>query len=109
MSLKNYFKPDWKKILIFFIIVALANIPFIGYFIENKECQPGFSSCTVYKSNPVLWPAFLLLPLISNPIETISMYTYNRIFVLIFYSALYWYFIACSILWIIEKIRSERK
>jgi hypothetical protein len=96
MNWKKFFKPDWRKIAIFFVLLILTifsvqacgqitpafsyNLlfaPFYFYNILNRQYFDFYSNCdTSY------------IPLI--------------------FSTIYWYLLSCLIIWIYEKTKKKK-
>jgi hypothetical protein len=94
-TLKQFLKPDWRKILMFIILLVFSVIiiPIInarfGLYTFSIGFPLYFYSCT------------FLVEL--GPSCTFAGYTYIIIDVLI------WYFLSCFITWIYDKFRGKKK
>jgi len=47
MNFKQFLKPDWRKIIIFILIIIISNLPIISYTTEKRICEP----CSAEKPN----------------------------------------------------------
>lgn len=121
MNWKGFFKLDKKKILIFLLIILLANIPYIGtYKGEKVPCMqllsiPSQSVCPEdrpysFQLNPILWPLEIVVSLDSSSLtgmipilrfeSSLTFYSSN---VNLFGILIYWYILSCLIIWIYSK------
>jgi hypothetical protein len=107
MIIKQLFKPDWRKIVIFVIILILSNIPFIGYFEEIIEptVMPYHDYDFVNVFNPILNPIFWLWGgKTDTPLAYVSYSGLgNSYYILMILNVVYWYILSCLIVWIYDK------
>jgi len=91
MDFKLFLKPDWKKLVIFFIII------FIDFSLITKPV-----SIEAYVFNPFL--SFLRVPVVGSFFwlkwfYKSLLYTLDRV---------YWYLLSCLIVWVYDKRKKKR-
>jgi hypothetical protein len=91
MNLKKFLKPDWRKILIFLVMVFLT-------FLTGKV-EPIYES-TKFELG---YPTFLIKWTHRMPPST----SYEWNFVNLFINAIIWYFLSCLIIWIYDKLKKK--
>lgn len=84
MDLKEFLKPDWRKILLFIIIFNFS----LGFY----YCWFAVGGC---RGNFILSGLGLFLNLLSNPFH------YKTVFLIPF--IIFGYFLSCLIVWVIDK------
>ena len=107
----EFFKPSKSKLITFFIIVILANIPFIGYFILMASCLPPVVCVNfVHKFNPILNGIFFLWGGEDDiPLATYSHSgTGNTYYILMVINILYWYLLSCVLVFIYKKFKKNK-
>lgn len=94
MTLKQFLKPGWKKIVIFFIILLLTL--FLGIkFSAIPEID------IIYE---IGYPAFLTITTIMFGRK---IYEWN--FPNLIINIVIWYLLSCLIVWIYEKVKGKKK
>ncbi len=89
MTLKQFLKPDWKKIVIFLLLFV-----FIGLNKRNGACLYNEKNVLVYCDSMVGLPLeFNLITDYSAPID----------FLHLFINIIFWYLISCLITWLYDK------
>ena len=130
--IKQFLKPDWKKILMLILISALINIPSIGYHkgicYTNIEEFPEYE-CT--KARLYLMPTLHNVRDFHNPMISIldyiqenlknggricgGIWSFSCIFTISFstinflFIVFYWYFLSCSIVLAYDKFRKAKQ
>jgi len=97
MKIKQFLKPDWRKIIIFVVLFIIFSFLMNNtFYIEDK----GFPF--VYLDFPVYGPAMLLN-------ETLVDYR-APIFSLINFilDIIFWYLFSCLIIWIYDKMKKKK-
>jgi len=90
IALKEFLKPDWRKIVIFIIF-------FIITFFSIQKCAPsGFSY------NLILAPFYFYTP---SVVRFYSNCETN--FIPLIFSFIHWYLLSCLIVWVYEKIKGS--
>jgi len=132
-TFKQFLKPDKRKIVIFAVIIILANLPVIGYTTAPSLCEPcePLPDCCPDKMilNIIFYP---LLQYFSGHYLKISDWTYGIptlgiiryliwwpsignisttfvSFFLLIGNIIYWYLISCLIVWIYDKVEKKKK
>jgi Cu/Ag efflux pump CusA len=132
MTLKQLLKPDWRKIVIFILIIILSNLPIISYTAEGRICEP----CSAEKPNccpdsmilSVIFYPFLKYPV--NHSLDIDVYTYGIplleiarlltwyismeytfsvivVILLLLVNIFYWYLLSCIIVGIFDRLKKK--
>ena len=133
MNWKEFLKPYWRKIVIFLLVLLLANIPYIGtYKADRAPCACPLVvgvECVCpeeyeFKLNPIFWPPFLriftylrsqslldMIPLwyiFAYPDLNLHFDIYQPFSPLkIIGVFLYWYLLSCLIIWIYDKRKKK--
>jgi hypothetical protein len=98
MSLKEFLKPDWKKILIFFVLIFvtifLIGIPYWAY----PMCESG-SKC------PLLFHFTPPDKILSSNIHLSNGFRID--FIVLFIELLIIYLISSIIIWIYDKVKKK--
>ncbi|NOZ81755.1 MAG: hypothetical protein GXO63_01240 [Candidatus Micrarchaeota archaeon] len=112
-NLKGFLKPDLKKIVVFVLIIIMANFPPLGGFPEMvHHYGPPQPPELEYKSNPIFWFIdvyyFKYIPFIIDPFLRAHDYAMAKtlLFVIWIYP-LYWYLISCLIVFGYEKLKNK--
>jgi hypothetical protein len=104
MSLKQFLKPDWKKIAIFIIIILPS--------IVVEACVNNLLSCQLISApfgyilvlfTLFVFPIFLLFKVIGIPYQVFLPW----VLVLVI-NLLYEYLLSCLIVWIYDKFRNKK-
>jgi len=100
MTLKQFFKPDWRKIVIFVILSALFL--YLYFYCVVIWCESSLIWALAY-------PITLIYPLILA-LEEINLFLFMVVnyFITVFISFLYWYVLSCLIVWIYDKLKKKK-
>jgi len=107
-TLKQFLKPDWRKIVIFILLLIVASIEGIGIQ-KFPYMKLGLDTIHYYYPNPLFW-------VIPSEIESIGLirgYDFLGIRLDIipiqyyFISLIYWYILSCLIVWIYNKLKRK--
>ena len=106
MGLKEFLKPDWKKIVLFLLMLVIAPFP---YFVPSESAPSGYGIKLVWGFPPLVSYVYDYLP---EPIQQINagVSEVNRVKVTYFWMPIYSFFIfllSCLSNWIIEKIKGK--
>jgi hypothetical protein len=82
MNIKQFLKPNWKKIVIFVTISIIFSL--IDYGISGE----------------------LIIPIIGLPLPFYINYNITYPFLII--DLIVWYFISCLIVWIYDKVKKKK-
>jgi len=101
MSLKQFLKLDWRKIILF--IVFSISFVYLYIYCAVNYCESSLIWALAY-------PITLIYPLILA-LESINLFLFMVVnyFITVFISFLYWYVLSCLIVWIYDKFRKGRK
>jgi hypothetical protein len=110
MNLKQFLKPDWRKIVIFVIIIFFSLFDVFIYEKYGKSStiieglcithEFGGTECE-YKLNPLFWISFNIE--INGEGELYLKILTNTYLI----SLIYWYLLSCLIVWIYDKFRKR--
>ena len=127
MKIKQFLKPDWRKILIIVILFVISTIPYIGYNYSGSNSTPSVlntidygsepcpPSCTNnYEINRILWllPSYNYVNFSTSPNSFIFLhyeflkYGWSGL-LLISINLFYWYLLSCLIIWIYDKVKRK--
>ena len=103
MTLKQFLKPDWRKIVLFVILFILSLlISYPGFCVDGTNfgyCEEihGFplSAYTTFGEQDVVPP------------EKLEYIRYENIFGFIF-NLIFWYLLSCLIVWIYDKVKKKK-
>ena len=100
MTIKQFLKPDWRKIVIFAILTALSL--YLYFYCVVNYCESSLIWALVY-------PITLIYPLILA-LGEINLFLFIVVndFITVFISFLYWYVLSCLIVWIYDKLMKKR-
>jgi len=89
MNWKEFFKPDWRKILIFLVLFILSSLASIKIYLCNMM---GIGPCPIGYGFPLefLYPILDFKNLINLLIDII-----------------FWYLLSCLIIWIYDKVKKK--
>lgn len=133
-KVKDFLRPDRKKLVLFLVIVLLANTPYIGTYKGERvpcafptwdmdpnidtdaECDTGID---YFELNPVFWPKVInnFISLRSSSFKNMIPFLNLGCSIKLDYCRidepykftgvlLYWYFASCTIVWLYKKIRN---
>jgi hypothetical protein len=135
MSLKEFLKPDWRKIVIFLILFILSTTSHIGYNYVESSPLPSIltvvggkeSTCppdciNFYKINRIIWPfyPFYSMQKFSSSPESTVFVEYELLmnpnsygpdlngYILLILNSIYWYLISCLIVWVYDKVKKKK-
>jgi len=98
MNVKQFLKPDWRKVfiiaIIFIVLIYLSFTPFLG------------SSPIFTQTLGVIIFLFLAFPIVFLNFLKLGIFAFLFGFIL---SILFWYLITCLIFWIYDKFRKVKK
>ncbi len=96
MNLREFFKPDWRKLILFGIIGFLAGISYQATFLTKTSLDKNnfFHSVILVLNLP-----FILVST-PNPSQLAGITFIISVF-------LYWYFWACLITWVYKRWRRK--
>lgn len=131
MNLKEFLKFDTIKIVIFVVIVILANLPKVGYITVQTLCECVFGEkcgeCPQAMELSVFFYPFLQqfshylfvdnftygIPII-GVVRSIAWwpsigeaYATGVLFLLFAGNVVYWYLISCTVVWIYDKLKKR--
>jgi len=96
MGIKEFLKPDKRKLIIFVILGILSFS--IGIDRGCSSCCPPWAQCLILMCcpdySPIFWPFYLVF----GPAFPLLLVT----------SVPYWYLISCVVVWGYDKIKGER-
>jgi len=101
-TIKQFLKPDWKKILLTVVITIFSYIPFIcpspppDLFVKPPQCYPVI---TLFLELPISLYYSLGFP---GGISNIVLYIFLAIEVIVIY------LLSCLIIFIFDKLRSKK-
>ncbi len=97
MGLKQFLKPDWRKILLALIFISL---PLYAWFNDENPNAIGILS---------LFGSFLILPsaIVLSPLYEIGISYTNEIKITIIFlvSSVIYYLLSCLIVWVYYKVK----
>ena len=97
MNFKQFFKPDWRKILIFIILLII----FFGIYKYKFPLLAGeLPESVPAKGLPL--PIYLRVPIYLN---LKSLNHLLKVFLMI--DLIFWYLISCFIVWIYDKVKKK--
>jgi hypothetical protein len=105
MTLKQFLKPDWRKIVVFLILFGFFS-SFIGNTYMFALCDP--CGCPNSWGYPL---SFYNEQKIGadmktfNCGETMPLYNYSSLII----DIVIWYFLSCLIIWIYDKVRGRKR
>jgi len=107
MKIKEFLKPDWRKIVIFVIIIifSLMDISYYTKYGKSITVIDGF--CALYEEGEPeceysLNPLFWIIPRIEISGKT-YLFFYDILINTYFIQLVYWYLLSCLIIWIYDK------
>jgi len=103
MNLKQFLKPNWRKILILVIFILLF---LLDNYITNPFEEHLSKSSWLSSLHSILWYpyTFLTLPLFAftMPITGIMFIIFLLIIII------YWYLLSCFIVWLYDKFKKKK-
>jgi len=109
MNFKKFLKPDWRKIVVFIIVLFLWLILFTSTIVVFPESFPKLSVRPMHISTGVIvgYPVFLvkLKYVFINNIFYPFYYIWNFSNLLI--NITVWYLLSCLIIWIYDKVKKK--
>jgi hypothetical protein len=103
MKWEKFFKPDWRKILIFVILFLLITfLPILLGFCATIPTVVGDKQCLL-----VIQPFFVFLPsetISYKPIVTGLYFVPSLYWIL---DIIFWYLLSCLIVWIYDKVKKK--
>ena len=96
MNWKGFLKPDWKKIIIF-IILLIIFLPF---------------KYVVSAALPIIWagrglPLPIYIDILVGEGMVWTTINYPLLGVLLIIDLIFWYFLSCFIVWIYDKVKKK--
>jgi len=105
MNLKQFLKPNWRKIVIFVVIMVISFTLGIsgGVTEKGKSCYVvdifpthSLTICS-FPLNPLLW----IFPQAEINVEVSKIYLHFQFLIKTYFIPFfYWYFLSCLIIWI---------
>ncbi len=99
MTLKQFLKPDWRKILIFVILLIIST--FIGY--NEANCMSFGGGCTHSYGFPFTIYSIHQSAYMPSPLPKTTHF--NPTFIIP--NIIIWYLLSCLIIWIYDKFRKR--
>lgn len=109
MNLKNFLKPDWRKILVFAIIFIFSLLDAYSYETYGRSLtisglcivhEFGGLDCN-YTLNPLLW---IFYNVETNGEGGLYLKLLTATY---FIPLIYWYILSCFIIWVYDKVRKK--
>jgi len=99
MTLKQFLKPDWRKIVIIIFIIISLLIPWV-FMRTGPGTGMDIEHFTFFLFSWIFLPLFQPCGYISGSIcSTIPFFVIHVI---------YWYFLSCLIIWIYDKVKKKK-
>ena len=132
MKWKQFLKPDWKKIIVFLLVVLHVHLfAYSEIGVVEMSGPIIMSESAVYRSNPLLFPLSSNLVCEISYVASISWscshninfysqtndlpdkpsidFFFNNYFIQMYANLIYWYFVSCLMVWIYGKFKKKSK
>jgi hypothetical protein len=96
MSIKQFLKPDWRKILIFIMLFIISTLTRANLF-SNYEVK--------YPFYPFVLGTPFVFCYVYPIVELTPEIRFN--FLGLFGDIIFWYFISCFVFWIYDKFKKK--
>ncbi|OGI12698.1 hypothetical protein A3K64_03950 [Candidatus Micrarchaeota archaeon RBG_16_36_9] len=96
MTVKQFLKPDWRKIVLFVILSSIFS--YLYLYCVMTVCEPS-----------IIFLFFITSLLYDYLIMPVFLYFWQiGLFIIIFITLFYWYFLSCLIVWIYNKVKKKK-
>lgn len=96
MNFKQFLKPDWRKIVIFFILMILSIFSFFHMTLVSLP----------FAVVPSLWD--VLASVLAPSLVVIYGFYFPYSVLIILITIIYWYLLSCFIVWIYNRIKKKK-
>jgi predicted neutral ceramidase superfamily lipid hydrolase len=101
MALKQFLKPNWRKVVIFLLMSLIMSFTLL-FFIGCGPRRGTLGTLCVYSITDYL------TVIVASPLVILLNY-FLGVFHVFVLSFIYWYLLSCLIIWIYDKFRGKKK
>ena len=96
MNIKQFLKPDWRKVVVFILLFIISTLARANLF-PNRKLEPPFPPFVF----GMPFVSFYVYPVV----ELGSITKYN--FIGLIGNVIFWYFLSCFLFWFYDKLKKK--
>jgi heme/copper-type cytochrome/quinol oxidase subunit 4 len=101
MTLKQFLKPDWRKIVVF-VLISFSSIT-LTIFLNLKRSS--INGPPLITGTKIGYPIFLDVTYKTEMENEITTYEWN--FINLIFNIIIWYLLSCFIIWVYDKLKKK--